>query len=732
MTNSLSQEYVMDRVSVDLKHCYGIKGLKKDFEFAKVRAYAIYAPNGVMKSSLAQTFKDAAEGTESEDRIFPDRKTTRKIVDEAGVDIDGERILVVLPYDPEFGVNEKTSTLLVDPTLRKEYEQLHIGIDKAKAALLKAVREQGKSKKDFENEISSTFTRGDDLEVAVTRIKAELEKQKDTPFADVKYDIIFDEKVVKALEAKDLKDAIEGYIRRYNELLTASTYFRKGTFDYFNAGQIAKSLADNGFFDALHTINLKSSGAAIEINTQKELEGVISKEKEAIIKDAQLRKSFDVVAKALNRNAELREFARYLQENEPLLSRMNNLEKFKEDILKSYLKVHHDLYLALMATYEAAAKRIKAIHEEARKQRTQWEEVISIFNERFFVPFELEARNRIEVMLGDAEVIDLGFTYKDGADSMEIEKADLMKVLSTGERKALYVLNVIFEIQRRMKANQETLVVVDDIADSFDYSNKYAIIQYLKDISEDGLFKLIIMTHNFDFFRTIEGRFVGYPNCLMASKNDNGISLAKATGIRNVFANDWKDNFFTDPKKKIASICFLRNLIEMTTGDTDPNYLLLTSMMHWKADTPKITVDQLDTVFNSVCKTGGNSGGDASKFVYDLMTREADGCLGAQAGLGLECKILLAVASRMGAERFMIGKINDEKFVANIKANQTSSLIKKFREKFPKDNDALKCLDRVALMTPENIHVNSFMYEPIVDMSDEHLKRLYGDVKKLT
>jgi len=29
----------------------------------------------------------------------------------------------------------------------------------------------------------------------------------------------------------------------------------------------------------------------------------------------------------------------------------------------------------------------------------------------------------------------------------------------------------------------------------------------------------------------------------------------------------------------------------------------------------------------------------------------------------------------------------------------------------------------VVLMTPENIHLNSFMYEPIIDMSDEHLKR---------
>ncbi len=221
------------------------------------------------------------------------------------------------------------------------------------------------------------------------------------------YDVLFDEKVVTALENKDLKEAIEDYIRRYNQLLAASTYFKKGTFDYYNAGQIAKSLAANGFFDAKHTVNLKaSSGGVIEINTEKELEAVIAKEKEAIIKDKELRKTFDTVSKQLARNAELRVFARYLQENEPLLARMGNLPKLKEDVLKSYLKVHYGEYEQLMAKYDAAAKRKKEIEDEARKQRTQWEEVIAIFNQRFFVPFELEARNRIEVMLGD----DLSFT----------------------------------------------------------------------------------------------------------------------------------------------------------------------------------------------------------------------------------------------------------------------------------------------------------------------------------
>jgi len=720
----------MDKVKIDLKNCYGIKDLKKDLDFPKGPAYAIYAPNGVMKSSLAQTFLDASKGVDSVDRIFPARKTSRKITDENGKDIEGESILVVLQYDPEFGPTAKTSTLLVDAKLRAEYTQLHVAIDEAKAALLAALREQSGSKRDFEGEIASVFTNDDDFELAVGRIRTELQNQKDTPFSGVEYDTVFDDKVLKALDTKNLKNAIEDYIRRYNQLLNGSTYFKKGTFDYYNAGQIAKSLADNGFFDANHTVNLKASGGVLEINTQKELESVIAAEKEAIIKDKELRKNFDAVAKQLERNAELREFCRYLQDHEALLSRMSNPAKFKEDTIKSYLKVKENLYLGLMEKYDQAAARKKEIQEEARKQRTQWEEVIAIFNDRFYVPFKLETTNRVEVMLGDEEIIHVDFTYVDGKETATVDKPQLLQVLSTGERKALYVLNVIFEVQRRKKAGLETLVVVDDLADSFDYQNKYAIIQYLKDISEDGLFKLIIMTHNFDFFRTLESRFVGYNQCLMASKTPTGVSLMQATGIKNVFANDWKKHFFKDDRKKIASIPFLRNLIEMTVGEADPQYDLLTSMLHWRKDTPTITVGQLDAIYNALCQTKGSSS-DPSKKVCDLIAEEAKACMKGAPGFNLENKIVLAIGIRMAAEHYMIDKIKDSAFVAGITSAQTQALLRKFKEKLPGEGDTVAVLDRVALMTPENIHVNSFMYEPIVDMSDEHLKRLYIDVMAL-
>ncbi len=566
-------------------------------------------PNGAMKTSLAQTFKDVADATASKDRIFPARVCNRKITDENGVDLPKESVLVIRPYDDEdIGHTEKTSTLLVDSKLRKEYEELHIEIDKSKEIFLKALKEQSRSKKDLEKEISSTFTKSDDeFYRALIRVKDEVLAQKDAPFADINYDTIFDEKVLSFLGTKDVKTAIESYIKKYNELLAASTYFKKGMFNYYNAATIAKSLADNGFFDAKHTVNLNAD-EKLEITSQKQLEDLIAKEKEGISNDKDLRKKFADIEKLITKNVNVRDFEAYLGEHEELLPELANIESFKEKIWKSYFKARFELYKDLIEKYQAAEKRKKEIEEEASKQRTQWESVIEIFNSRFFVPFKLTAKNKVSVILGQEPMLSLAFTFEDGVDHAPVEKAALMQVLSTGEKRAFYVLNIIFEVEARKKAKQETIFIVDDIADSFDYKNKYAIIQYLKDIAEEPHFNQIILTHNFDFFRTINSRFVDYSHCLMALKSSNGISLEQATGIQNVFVNDWKPNFFTDSKKKIASIPFIRNLIEYTKGDKDPDFVKLTSLLHWKSDSAGITQGDLDAIYNSVFGTTGAVG----------------------------------------------------------------------------------------------------------------------------
>ena len=720
----------MQKIAIDLQNCYGIKKLKVEFDFSDHQAYAIYAPNGSMKSSLAQTFRDVADGVASKDRIFPDRVCSREIIDESGAELSKESVLVILPYDEEFGHTEKTSTLLVDSKLRKEYEKLHIDIDKSKDTFLKAMKEQSASRKDLEKEISSTFTKSDTAFYrALIRIKDEVLAQKDAPFANIQYDMVFDDKVLTLLGTKDVKNAIESYIRRYNELLDTSTYFKKGTFNYYNAATIAKNLADNGFFNAKHTVNLNAD-EKLEITSQQQLEDLIAKEKEGISDDKELKKKFVKIEKLLMKNVNVRSFYDYLIEHEELLEKLVNIESFREEIWKSYFKENIELYNDVIEKSQTAKKRKQEIEKEAENQRTQWESVIEIFNSRFFVPFKLTAKNRVSVILGQEPMLSLGFTFEDGADTAPIERDELMKVLSTGEKKALYVLNIIFEVEARKKEKRETVFIIDDLADSFDYKNKYAIIQYLKDISEEPHFKQIIMTHNFDFFRTIESRFIDYSRCFMALKSTNGISLEKATGIRNVFVKDWKLNFSCDPKKMIASIPFIRNLIEYTKGEATPEFVKLTSLLHWKSDSAGITQGELYDIYNSTFDRTETSVNDTLP-VMDIVFQEADNCLNAGDGINFENKVVLSIAIRIAAEKFMVEKINDAQFVADIESNQTPKLFTKFKELFSNDINQIETIQRVILMTPESIHLNSFMYEPILDMSDEHLKLLYSDIKEL-
>jgi hypothetical protein len=702
----------MKAVKIDLTHCYGIKRLTHEFDYSKKNAFAIYAPNGVMKSSLARTFQDVALKKDSSDRIFKARATIRTIVDDQGKNIEADRVLVVGPYDPDLGVSNKASTLLLHPEMKAEYDALLKASADAKTALLEALKTQSKSKKVLEVEISQAVMQvGGQTDAALIRLKREVAEQRENLFANVPYDIVFNDKVMAALNTKGLKDAVHAYMTQYNTLLAGSTYFKRGTFDYYNAGQIADSLLKNGFFDAKHSVNLNAAAGSTVVSTVADLQKVISDEKQ------------------LGKNAELRDFCEYVRDDEAFLARLDNPEQLRQEVIKSYLKAHEHLYDAWMTAYDAAADRRKKIEIAAAGQQSQWKRVIEIFNDRFIVPFRLEARNELEVTLGQTSIIELGFTYIDGQEQVGLERSDLLQSLSTGEKKALYILNVIFEIETRIKGQHETLIVVDDIADSFDYQNKYAIIQYLKDISEDGIFRMIVMTHNFDFFRTIESRFVAYSNCLMATRSPSGVTLQKAAGIKNIFVKDWKVNFFKNDKKKIASIPFLRNLVEMTVGEGDATYLKLTSLLHWKADTPAITVGNLDGYFNSICATTEASPNQAA-LVVDLITAQADDCVANQ-NSSLENKIVLAIACRLLSEQFMINKINDPAFVASITTLQGNALTSRYKKDFPAQFANISTLDKVSLMTPENIHVNSFMYEPIIDMSDDNLRNLYTKVKAL-
>jgi hypothetical protein len=715
-----------------LRNCHGIRELDASIEFGKGNAAAIYAPNGTMKTSFARTLSDLARGIETQDRMFPSRETTRSLTDQDGNELDPNDVVVVLSYDEELGPTESTSTLLVNPRLRQEYEDIQRDLMEARDELSIALRTQSGTKKDVASVVSRVFTRQEnEFFTALVRLSYEIEAQESAPFADVPYDLLFNSKVQQILGTPGLQSALAHYVNRLNELLDQSKIFSRESFSFYNATNVTKSLGDNGFFAAHHSLLLHGSGEDTqEITSKKDLEALITDEKRRITDDDALRKELEAVEKALNKNADTRAFFDYISQHVELLPEFANVNSFEQKLWKSYLKSNETLYERVVTCFKTSEKRKKEIEQQAAAERTQWEQVIRIFNDRFFVPFRLIATNRDRVVLGQEDLLELEFEFEEGLEKASVERKDLLQILSNGEKKALYILNVLFEVEARKASGRETIFVIDDLADSFDYKNKYAIIQYLKEMSDQPNFRLILLTHNFDFLRTLRGRgVVGYKRCFMAQKGVDKVVLDKAEGINNPFITDFKGKFFHHGMKRVACIPFIRNILEYTRGEDDPGYMKLTSLLHWKGDTAGITHADLDAIFAT---TFGGSGAwpSPSSSVVDLVIEQADLALTATEGVNFENKIVMSIAIRLLSENHMVAELDPE-FTDSIVANQTQTLFQEYKKRGVGTAKTRETLDAVVLMTPENIHVNSFMYEPIIDMSDAHLRKLYAEVREL-
>lgn len=724
----------MKTLTVALKNCHGIRELDAAFSFEKGNAVAVYAPNGTMKTSFARTFKDLAGGQETADHMFPTRETQRAVTDENGDDLDPNDVVVVLSYDEELGPTESTSTLLVNPELRKEYEGLQVDLLDASDELVAALKTQSGTKQDVASSLSRVFTQQNDrFFEALVRISYEVEQLEDTRFADLPYDVLFNDKVDAVLRTPGVQSELAKYVTRLNELLDESTFFDRSTFTFYNATNVTKSLGDNGFFAAKHSLLLHGEDEPRTVTSDADLKTLIAEEKKRITDDDALRKKLDAVERALQKNVDARRFFDFIAGREELLPELANVDSFQQSVWKSYLKAHEDVFQRVVTCFKDTEARRKEIEQQAAQESTQWEKVIQIFNDRFFVPFRLSAENKHRVMLGQETMLKLVFEFEEGGESIGVERDDLLAVLSNGEKKALYILNVLFEMEARKAAGRETLFVIDDLADSFDYKNKYAIIQYLKEMADHTDFKLVLLTHNFDFFRTLVSRgVVGYNRCFMAQKGETKILLNQAEHVNNPFIRGFKKNFFADGMQRVASIPFVRNILEYTKGTDDGDYIVLTSLLHWKNDSASITNAELDRIFTETFHgQGGKAWESPGDSVIDLLIQQADKALVADEGVNFENKIVLSIATRILAEKYMVAELNDPGFTDAITANQAQALFQAFRNRGLGTPQARETLDGVVLMTPENIHVNSFMYEPIIDMSDVALRELYSQVKSL-
>ena len=189
----------------------------------------------------------------------------------------------------------------------------------------------------------------------------------------------------------------------------------------------------------------------------------------------------------------------------------------------------------------------------------------------------------------------------------------------------------------------------------------------------------------------------------------------------------WRQHL-TEQPMLIASIPFLRNLAEFS-GDGD-SYGKLTSLLHYKPNTAQVSVADLEELIKSILHdqtqlTLNNQDTPVMDLIHQVAVQISGDSTETSA---LEEKVVLSIGIRLKAEEFMVGEINDQAFWEAITRNQTIQLIERFKKDFQAEKEKIQLFDQVNLMTPENIHLNSFMYEPILDLSAQHLKKLYNKI----
>lgn len=722
----------MNKLNIHIKNCYGIGTLDSEIEYNATKKSAIvYAPNGTMKTSLTKTIQDVIDGKEPQDEMYPDREHECSIqIDET--DITKDSVFIFRNEDADG--SKEISTFLVDTTLKTRYDAIYALIEDAQKALLRAIKSVAHST-DCKKEILKTFRRDEQESLldCLLRIRVEIDAPNNIAAEyDFKYNEIFDnDKVITFISEQS--DKLNDYFSKYSELIRDSSIFSTGpnSFGTSQASTLLKSVDDNRFFSANHKFVLRGD---VDITTKAKMEELISAEKERILNDRTLKILFERIDKKLQSNGDLRRLKEIIEQYPEIIPELLDYDNFQKKILRRYLYDCIAEYDSLIAIYAAHREEINNIINEANGQRSQWERVIDMFNNRFYVPFRIHLKNKSDIILNQ-ETAALEFVYQDEDDGSKliVEQKSLLEHLSRGELKAYYILQNLFEIEARKSQGQETLLVFDDIADSFDYKNKYAIVEYLADIAQEPCFNLFILTHNFDFYRTAVSR-LNIHNIYFGEKNPQREVKLYVGLYQSDILHQRILRKIVEIRACIAAIPFSRNIIEYTKGDSDHDYQVLTECLHAKANTLYITMGEIWEIhqrsLNAAC---GQTISFGELKYYDALIQQAELILTESNEVELVDKLILSMAIRLKAERYMLRELTTDQaqeIVPN--RNQTGELVKVFKAYHlqDKENECL-LMNKVLMMTSETIHLNNFMFEPIVDTSIWALKKLYHDVSIL-
>lgn len=746
----------MKRIQIEIKNGYGIVDFNHTFEYedgkngSYCHFYGLYAQNGTMKSSFAKTLSNYSKEEAVADEIY-------QVSGSCTVSgIDPENILSYPSYDGRVYLSDNAAYLVANQEAKDVYAKASKDVIEAFNKLKSKVSGVTKTKDDnsevviedyYRRFVSKEQVNSVTLPAVITLLRASLPeiKQGKIQFCDISLNVFNSSNFKKFITNKKYRNFFGSLVKAYDEMCASPTYFRGG-FDSSSAHKLIKALDKSNYFSAKHEVVLRDNEdrTTKNINNKEELENYLKTDFDRIIErypDLKPALNQLIADFSVGTNGEARRIIEDKSRRDILLF-MGDEDRFYKNMWFGYLSGCIEEIENLLKVHDGSKSKIEEALEKADDADTEWQDVKDVFNDRFSsLPYRIDIVNKKDTIVEDLvpPVFEFKFRnprnpsmpYKEHPDNSG-QLSMLGRVLSNGERKALYLLNIIFDVKKKLKDGVDTLLILDDIVESFDYRNKYAFFEYLQELaSQNSQLYIISLTHNFDFFRLVYEKL--YPKNekqfrLVISDENNNLSAEEMFDPR-VFGN-YKKDAATDKSAWVTMIPFARNIVEFQHGKSHDDYKKLTRALHTLDN--EVTIGHIQQYLQTIVKVA-DTPFDKSLNIHEAIIMHAKEVAAATSdGFSLKDNLVLAIGTRLCIERYIISKISEEDYrnAVSKERDLTRKLLILYSNNCSDPNKQiyLKMFNKAAAIVDGTIHINSFMYEPLVDVGTWEMKKMFNEI----
>lgn len=316
---------------------------------------------------------------------------------------------------------------------------------------------------------------------------------------------------------------------------------------------------------------------------------------------------------------------------------------------------------------------------------------------------------------------------------------------SEGEKKLIKLFFILTYIKQ--SANNKTIVIADDVFDSFDNKNVVNTIDLLNNFCLIKKPVLLLFTHDIEIFRVLNKRMKIDKECSYMITRKDTVMKFKAITIKEGTLEEYIQNFIEQEIpveiKSLYLLCLLvygRNLVERTFGMDKKYYLKITSLMHIKKDSKKI-LNKLK-IFNKLFFMNIFSKKDILEIQektknfndYFLFLEHIYEYTKHHDLNDLELNIFFSLYGRILIENTILNKLKDKnidikKMLSGITSDQTGALITEYKNNFnvdKKENEIILLNNYITKF----IHVNHGL-SYLINIDRNILYNLIENVKKM-